>query len=69
MGFEGNSYKVFTDGVDANDIKQGACGDCYFLSALACMGNKFTRDKFIFLNSEDEWQKCGAFCIKFYDDG
>jgi len=33
------------------------------------LGDKFARDKFVFLNSIEEWKQCGAFCIKFYDDG
>ena len=33
------------------------------------MGNKFTREKFVFLNSEEEWKKTGAFCVRFFDDG
>lgn len=27
------------------------------------------RDKFLFVESEDEWKKTGAFCIRFYDGG
>lgn len=63
------NFKVFVDGVDATDIKQGTCGDCYLLSAFAVMGNKFTREKFVFLNNEEEWKKSGAFCVRFFDDG
>jgi len=33
------------------------------------LGNKFTRDKFIFINNEEEWKQTGAFCVRFYDDG
>jgi len=33
------------------------------------MGNKFTREKFVFMNTEDEWKKTGAYCIRFFDDG
>lgn len=62
-------FKIFADGIEATDIKQGMCGDCYFLSAIAVMGDKFTREKFIFLNTEDEWIKTGAFCVQFYNDG
>ena len=60
---------VFEDGVDAGDVIQGMLGDCYFLSAMAVLGSKLTRDKFIFLNTDDEFMTCGAFCIKFYEQG
>ena len=65
---DGKSYSLFTDGVDVNDVRQGMLGDCYFLSALAVLSNDDVRDKFIF-EIDDEWETCGAFCIKFYDDG
>ena len=61
--------ELFKDGIDASDIKQGTCGDCYLLSAFSCLGNNFTRDKFVFIESEQEWKKTGAFCVRFYDDG
>ena len=30
----GNEYKLFSGKIEVNDIKQGALGDCYFLTAL-----------------------------------
>lgn len=44
-------------------------GDCYYMSALAVLGSALTRDKFVTLESDDEFQRCGAFCVKFYDGG
>lgn len=52
---EGKSYSLFTDGVDANDVRQGQLGDCYFLSAMAVLNNDDVRDKFIF-EVDDEWE-------------
>jgi hypothetical protein len=47
---------------------QGNLGDCYLLSACAVLGDKMTRERFIF-EVDDEWEECGAFCVRFFDDG
>lgn len=44
-------------------------GTCYLLSSFSLLDEPSIKDKFIILNSFDEWRKCGAFCIKFYDMG
>ena len=33
------------------------------------LGTQKTRERFIFINSEEEWKACGAFCVRFFDDG
>ena len=38
------------------------------MSALSVLSNEDVRDKFIYENM-DEWKICGAFCVKFYDQG
>jgi len=68
VDFHGN-YEIFKDGVSINDIEQGELGDCYYLSALSVLSSKLTRERFIFVNSEQEWKECGALCIKFFDGG
>lgn len=35
---------------------------------MACLSYEDVRDKFIF-ELDDEFQTCGAFCIKFYHNG
>ena len=36
---DGTTTKVFADGVSANDIRQGALGDCYLLSAISIIAH------------------------------
>lgn len=43
---------VFQDDVTPSDIKQGALGDCYFLSSLSVIAEKSDRIKRMFLVSE-----------------
>lgn len=65
----GQRYSIFKDGVDVNDIQQGQLGDCYYLSALAVLGSEHTQERFVFVDGPDEWLVCGAFCVRFYDNG
>ncbi len=37
--YKDENIKVFLNGAAANDIKQGALGDCYFLSALSVIAH------------------------------
>jgi hypothetical protein len=67
--FHQGSYEIFMDGVSVNDVEQGELGDCYYLSALSCLDGKRTRERFVFLSSEEEWKECGAICIRFFDGG
>ena len=52
---EGKKCCLFQDGVDINDIDQGALGDCYFLSAIGVLGPKATKMMFYVVNSIEEW--------------
>ena len=36
---EGTTTSVFSDGVSANDIRQGGLGDCYLLSAMSIIAH------------------------------
>lgn len=44
---EGNFYLY--DNIDPSDIKQGDCGDCYFLSGLSSLAEYPERIKSIFI--------------------
>jgi calpain-15 len=41
-------YSLYQDEIDPNDIKQGNCGDCYFLSSLASLAEEPKRIAKIF---------------------
>jgi hypothetical protein len=36
---------------------------------MAVLGSKHTRDRFVFISNEKEWLECGAFCVKFFNQG
>lgn len=65
---ETGPFTIFKDGVANTDVHQQELGDCYYISALAVLNYEDVRDKFIF-ESEAEFMQCGAFCIKFYNNG
>lgn len=58
---------MYKDKINHLDVVQGALGDCYFLSAISVLGEKFVRR--IIVSTEEEWRKTGAICVQFYKDG
>ena len=50
-----------------NDIKQGKCGDCYFLSTLSSLAEYPDRIKKIFLT--DETNAAGCYAVQVYING
>lgn len=69
VNYHKGQYCIFKDGVSIHDVTQGQIGTCYLLSSFSLLDEETIKDKFIILNSVDEWRKCGAFCIKFFDMG
>lgn len=65
--FEKPSFTV--DSYSSSDVKQGANGDCWFLSAVATIcSNPNLMDK-ICVAKDDDCQECGVYGFVFYRDG
>lgn len=60
---------LYKDKINHEDVVQGALGDCYFLSAISVLGDKYVRKIIITVDDQEEWKQCGAFCVKFYKNG
>ena len=59
--------QVFVDDVSPNDIKQGALGDCYFLSSLSVIAEKGERIKKIF--QTDQVNEQGVYAVNLTKNG
>ena len=59
-------FKVYEE-PGPNDIKQGKCGDCYFLSSLASLAEHADRIKRIFITKEVN--DAGIYACSFYING
>jgi len=59
--------KLFCDGIEPDDIRQGALGDCYFLSSLSVLAEKPERIKDLFCHHIDN--SFGIYCVTMYCDG
>eukprot|EP00347_Sterkiella_histriomuscorum_P024013 403332608 len=53
--------------IGPSDIRQGACGDCYFLSSIASLAENPDRVKAIFINKEIN--KAGCYAMNMYVNG
>ena len=60
------SFSIFDD-IKPDDIRQGAVGNCYFLSCLSSIAEYPERIKKIFLT--DRVNKAGCYAMKFHVDG
>ena len=52
---------LFKDQINHLDVVQGALGDCYFLSAISVLGEKYVKK--IIITTEEEWRQTGAICV------
>jgi len=59
-------FKIYED-PGPNDIKQGKCGDCYFLSSLSSLAEYPERIKNIFITKEVN--EAGIYACSFYVNG
>ena len=58
---------IFRDGIEPNDIKQGALGDCYFLAVLSSMAEIPKRIEALFYTKEIN--DAGIYLVKFFING
>lgn len=57
----GRGNYVLFDKIDPGDIKQGNCGDCYFLSSISSLAERPERIRKIFL--QDEINEAGCYAV------
>ena len=62
---EGVRVKLFEDGVEPKDVAQGGLGDCWLISALACMSEHEGLLRTIF--KTQEFNERGKYSIRLYD--
>lgn len=62
-----NPCYIFEDGVEPNDINQGALGDCYFLAALSSLAEFEDRVKDMFVTKEIN--AAGIYMVKMFING
>jgi len=60
--FYGENYNLFVGKIEPNDIKQGALGDCYFLSVLSSLAEWPDRIRKIFVDKEKN--PLGCYCVR-----
>ena len=53
--------------IGPNDIRQGKCGDCYFLSSISSLAEKENRVERIFITKEVN--KAGCYAVQLYLNG
>lgn len=64
LGSEGKKMKLFSGKVEPADIKQGAIGDCWLMSSLACLAEFDGAIRNLFIT--EEWNPRGRYAIRLY---
>ena len=59
--------KIFEDGIDPSDIKQGIIPDCWFLSACACLAERPSLIRRLFITQE--YNKEGIYRLRILKNG
>jgi calpain-15 len=59
-------YVVYNK-IGPNDIRQGACGDCYFLSSISSLSEYENRVERIFITKDVN--EAGCYAVKLYING
>ena len=59
--------KIFSGKIEPADIKQGALGDCYFLSAISVLTEHPNRVRKLLVS--DKINEEGVFGVKMYKNG
>eukprot|EP00466_Bigelowiella_natans_P020046 jgi/Bigna1/129142/aug1.8_g3850 len=60
---QGKTPHLFEDDIEPSDIRQGALGDCWFLSAIAVLSQHRKRLESVFLNTDS---KNGLYSVRFF---
>jgi hypothetical protein len=69
MASNGGEIRVFDNGINPSDIRQGYLGDCWFLSALAALAEFPVLVEALFPADSKEYQKTGVYHVKFCKNG
>ncbi len=63
----GDKGFIIYNKIGPNDIKQGSCGNCYFLSCISSLAEAGERVERIFISKEVN--EAGCYAVKFYING
>lgn len=56
--------KLFTDGIDIDDVIQGELGNCWFLASITCIAERLDLVNKLFFHCSDEVHDVGIFFVR-----